>query len=391
MSNSVNYSSNTQARPDARTLTNGHLDCEKSKTDSPLPSRARKTFWGLKDRWWMQIIDGSAHHRGPLAFDSGEKRAESGFLRGIKRGCEFVYEYLESHLTPHFYKEIHQQSITHSVIQKITTENVGKFNPARYCQTYASHLFDFALKTEKKVLEDDQNSQTMKKIANAAEYIEDPSLIFFAKELIGIQAPDEEIVKIVKNAQMKVEERQEKMTARLEQINGIIERRSQALGLEKSLCKFSLTEQKDGKQNIVIEYGFFGASADEVEEIVKKIFDDYESKMANTENEDKKLEHIAEMFQTLEWLHPLKDGQGRTDLILLSKELCRHGFNPVILDLPYLSLKSTLPEWVAYLKEGLLEWQEESLRPHRYRPQSQINFRSTIEIAPEELIAIYYV
>ena len=45
----------------------------------------------------------------------------------------------------------------------------------------------------------------------------------------------------------------------------------------------------------------------------------------------KKLKILLKLIQDLEWTHPFPDGQGRTDLVLLSKLLCDQGFHPSIL------------------------------------------------------------
>ena len=69
-----------------------------------------------------------------------------------------------------------------------------------------------------------------------------------------------------------------------------------------------------------------------------------------------KLLAIADLFQKLEFLHPFQDGQGRTDVILLSKLLCEYGFNPAILYDPYVSSYVSLEDWYKYLELGMQEW-----------------------------------
>lgn len=75
--------------------------------------------------------------------------------------------------------------------------------------------------------------------------------------------------------------------------------------------------------------------------------------------EEEKIVCIAKLFQLLEWLHPFPDGQGRTDLILLSKILCDHGLNPPILKNPYFSTCCLLEDWIEYLKNGIDQWKKE--------------------------------
>jgi fido (protein-threonine AMPylation protein) len=74
--------------------------------------------------------------------------------------------------------------------------------------------------------------------------------------------------------------------------------------------------------------------------------------------QDEKLTAIAHLYQMLDWQHPFIDGQGRTDLVLLSKLLTEQGFTPAILDEPYFSSYSSLSDWKAYLIQSMQRWQE---------------------------------
>lgn len=68
---------------------------------------------------------------------------------------------------------------------------------------------------------------------------------------------------------------------------------------------------------------------------------------------------IAKLIQRLEWLHPFPDGCGRTDTALLNFLLCCYGFNPVLLDFPYVSSCMSLDEWTATVLEGMKAWRIE--------------------------------
>jgi hypothetical protein len=89
---------------------------------------------------------------------------------------------------------------------------------------------------------------------------------------------------------------------------------------------------------------------------MQKITD--EAGTSQTLLQDKKLQLIADLYQHLEWLHPYRDGQGRTDLILLSKLLTEYGFTPAILIEPYVSSFVIPTSWFQYLKEGIGKWKE---------------------------------
>ncbi len=321
---------------------------------------AKHVFWGLKQNWWMQIIDGSAHKLGHLVFD---KASEPGYFAGIKKGCEFVAGHLQEPVTVKLYQDIHKADLCESVIAKISEKEVGKFNPAKECVTDASHLFD----ADPKLQEDLGKFKEYKRIYNAREFLE-PDLMENARILIP-NASDDQIRSKVDEAKHWLEARQEKLAARMAILNSCIAQKSRSLGLDKPLCTLSFEDSEDGfPEKIVTRYGFNGVKEAELTTIVEKIFADYEENMKKSNSAAEKLELIADLYQVLNWLHPFKDGQGRTTLILLSKELSRHGFNPAILDLPYYANYTLLPEWAAYLKEGIVEWQREFILPHRYQP-----------------------
>lgn len=74
-------------------------------------------FWGLKDNWWKQIIDGKYHKYGPKVFDEGTHggKSEPGFYDGIKNACEYAITQIDQPLTVEFYKKIHHIACVHFV------------------------------------------------------------------------------------------------------------------------------------------------------------------------------------------------------------------------------------------------------------------------------------
>lgn len=78
-------------------------------------SQAEKTFWGLKDRFWMQIIDGKYHPHGPMVFDEAKHagKREPGFFSSLKAGCEFSAAHLTEKPTVPFYKELQKILCAH--------------------------------------------------------------------------------------------------------------------------------------------------------------------------------------------------------------------------------------------------------------------------------------
>ena len=114
---------------------------------------------------------------------------------------------------------------------------------------------------------------------------------------------------------------------------------------------------------IHVEYiGRWTLDESEIASYVEETFKAFDSEIAQAKTPDDKITAIARLFQILEWRHPFPDGQGRTDLTLLRKILTEHGFNPAILEYPYVSTFSTLEGWVKYLKEGMEKWQVEFAR-----------------------------
>lgn len=111
----------------------------------------------------------------------------------------------------------------------------------------------------------------------------------------------------------------------------------------------------EGRQ---VECTYAVMNSEMMESVVEKCFENYYYSIENS-NSDSSLRATALLYQQLEWLHPFKDGQGRTDLILLSKLLVENGFNPAILHEPYFSTFQPFESWVAYLKKGIAKWKEE--------------------------------
>lgn len=97
----------------------------------------------------------------------------------------------------------------------------------------------------------------------------------------------------------------------------------------------------------------------QIDEINKKLKDPNLDESLRKVLMNQKLDLIAYLYQALEWVHPFPDGQGRTDLVVLSKLLCEEGFNPPILDDPYISTFAPFSEWRDYLANGIELWKKE--------------------------------
>jgi hypothetical protein len=101
-----------------------------SSLQTPLPTleSAKKTYWALGDRFWMQIMDGKYHKFGKMVFDEalhgGPK--EPGFFNSLNEGCRLAVEYLGEKPTIHFYKELHKKLCSHFQGEKTQTKMKAK-------------------------------------------------------------------------------------------------------------------------------------------------------------------------------------------------------------------------------------------------------------------------
>lgn len=66
---------------------------------------------------------------------------------------------------------------------------------------------------------------------------------------------------------------------------------------------------------------------------IASLIEDYNQSMQSDEPIDK-LRAIVQFVQAIEWIHPYRDGNLRTLILLLNRELVRHGFTPTLLEDP---------------------------------------------------------
>jgi Leucine-rich repeat (LRR) protein len=104
--------------------------------------------------------------------------------------------------------------------------------------------------------------------------------------------------------------------------------------------------QKLSKKQVEIIFNYF----------LTNFYDD----IGRADAPDSKIKAIAKFIQRLEWLHPFRDGCGRTNSALLNYLLTVYGFNPVLLEDPYISSYNGLNEFTSQLITGIFDWQKES-------------------------------
>jgi hypothetical protein len=97
-------------------------------------------------------------------------------------------------------------------------------------------------------------------------------------------------------------------------------------------------------------------TSEQVAIVFNLFLSEFYADMQKASIEDDKLMAIAKFIQHLEWLHPPQDGCGRIDTALLNFLLTKYGFNPVILQFPYVSSCRGLVEWITWLRKGMDQW-----------------------------------
>lgn len=92
----------------------------------------------------------------------------------------------------------------------------------------------------------------------------------------------------------------------------------------------------------------------------QRIDDMFKAFYSEMQTSDQPLKAIARLHKNLEYMHPFKDANTRTNLVVLNKILVEHNFTPVILDDPNMSYTRTVDEWEALLQKGMERWLEVS-------------------------------
>jgi hypothetical protein len=364
----------------------------KFTAEKPSPELLKSVYWKLGDRFWLQIIDGKFHKYGPTVFDEGRHGGptEPGFFASLKAGCTFASDHATETPTPRFYKDLNRILCSHFEGGKTQTlvaaDKAGCFRDNWGAECVFTLLFDIPMSDEdrKKILIatclprniDDRGAKIF--IGEACEelsfkyethkdWIEEYNT--FWKEQVDIC---KKVKELYPEALSFYDNFLKEIDQRVQEVNDYVRKIAEEIGEREPFV--SLTKYPE---LIKLRYLYQDPSA--LERITEKLFNRYNEKIkiinqqipqASSEGEflslaDRKLEAIAELYQLLEWLHPFYDGQGRTDLVLLSKLLVDEGFSPAILDDPYMSSFSLPTVWVDYLKEGMARWAKEAaqLRP----------------------------
>jgi Fic/DOC family len=305
----------------------------------PTQQEAHQTFWGLKDRWWKQIIDGKDHKFGQKVFDDGlhGRGAEPGYLAGIEKACQDISAHFEDQINLDLYKSTHHVACSHFKGRANNTlmkaEEIDLFrNREIYCSRLKPNYeewLDHHWKRDQRAKEISLEWEALDKNLNSE--LKKVSDKYHLNEAIAVA---EDITNDNRKGMIFIRYNEHK-----------------GLFFDEAVKKV---------------FKFYGESMNDVgiKTLEKlKVYSEIDKAVLKKEYQKEALNNIATVFAELEWMHPWLDGQGRTDLILLNFLLTQEGLNPVILEDPYFSTSTTIPEWTAYLEQGGEAWKKEHASP----------------------------
>lgn len=317
------------------------------------PDEALSLFTALNDSWWRQFIDGCCIPFGPQVFDEGRhgRHVEPGFLNSLKKGFIDAQRTMGDYEpSENMYRDYHEYLCDHFTGQNSTRTIVDRLKIQNFRD----------IPTECKLNEMVQKGKLLNRLgfddADWPQYI----------QRLNSEVEKNHLGKIVLVRDFY------KITTSLARESLICSDDPITVNKKERAAFENIDPTKIPLDSKIPEFllWYTPFSPEEIHDRLILLFSDYNKEMSELNDElsqeqrkderDKiielKLRSIANLFQQLEWLHPFQDGQGRTDLLLLSKLLCQEGFYPTILTHPYVSTLTTLDEWVIYLKEGMMKW-----------------------------------
>ncbi len=121
----------------------------------------------------------------------------------------------------------------------------------------------------------------------------------------------------------------------------------------------TITPCADYKESGAVNMAYKPRDQKEIRSILDGYVREYDQEIARAHTRREKLTAIAKFTQQGSWLHPVRDGSGRTGLLILNKQLVENGFTPVILEHPYKLDVLPLAGCVDYLEQGMKRWEKE--------------------------------
>lgn len=303
---------------------------------------SKLVFSGIGDDWWRQIFDGKYHKYGSKVFDEalhgGVK--EPGFYQSAHNAFNFTKEHCGEPLTLDFYCKLHQIACAHfkeaGTNTKMSSKDAGKFiGTGVYAKFKAIDIM--------KLLNDSPDAKT---------YI-------FIKTCKQTNCSISEVINTFKSI-IPTSFNVDVYT----KLDAIYEENLKRLKEEIKNCRHDflndcMPQVTDRNNYIVLDYTFNPNR----EEKITKLFNVFIKEISDLQDmsdssaiKKQKLKLVAELYQMLEWVHPFPDGQGRTDLFVLSKTASEVGLTPSILEDPYASSVLPLATWIKYLENGMQKW-----------------------------------
>ena len=325
---------------------------------------AEKKFSALGENWWKQIYDGKYHSLGKMVFDEGlhKRDKEPGFYESALKAFNYAKENLGKKVSVEFYQSLHKIACGHFQGKKNNTgmnsSEAGVFRKiSKFVLCTPFLVSNIVSILDRNSLNFSNRSKSLQDFESLRAYNGDnlsyESLLYdFRYEGKDITAFD--YFEYLLNSNYK-------------DVSDYIKKLEKDSALSHSLPQIKLNKEylyifyRHADFDVLVK-SIFTKFNEEISEIDTKLqSSDSLSKEKTNELLEDKLILIADLYQKLEWIHPFRDGQGRTDLILLSKLLAENGFTPAILNEPYVSSFVPLKTWVQYLKEGMLAWKTEAL------------------------------
>lgn len=288
---------------------------------SPTEKKANELFNGLGKEWWRQIIDGrfQGGKYDHLVFDRGDHgwAVEPGFFSGIESGHRYAQEHLGEKPTVDFYTTLHKKACSHFRGEANETlmrgDEAGRF----------------------------RNNRNVKNV-------------------IRFDVLPENCYEVVNTLQ------------------DYIDQLNESFNLNFPLVEFKINEREHSLSLHVPSKYFDGPAplSEQIEKLVSKILHGYNKAISDLDariqqaEDGEEIELLREqkfnatvyLHQMLEWLHPFDDGNTRTNLLLLSFNLARNGFNPPILPNPCACYYMEPQDWANYVKEGMRGWKATKLK-----------------------------
>lgn len=259
------------------------------------------------DRLWYLLIDYNRREElGPLGFDTSERDTEQGYLSGMFKGLNYVFESIDTPLSLRYLETLHEK-----VIDKVTKVEVVSQGAQAHGKGFRKDTtpveFGFTPTGEKQNVTEAGFIELLDHVRSGNSYFRVELNDFSRldqKALESEQRSDQELYKVMM------------------QMGGSV----------------SILPKGPGVLN----------------DRISKIIENFQVSMSNpqvTSNDDK-IRAIAICIHQLELTHPFDDANCRTMSLLLNKLLIQHELGPTILENPNRIDAYSIDELVDEIKKG---------------------------------------